>query len=81
MYDPFLVTNVLIIRFTQLFSFFPGTSNVYSEPYSQYVDSDPSVEQMYEVVVIRHLRPPIHPEWSKNDVSRVMLMLITLLDV
>ncbi|RZF49102.1 hypothetical protein LSTR_LSTR008388 [Laodelphax striatellus] len=48
----------------------------YALPYHDVVPSDPSFEDMYEVVCIRKLRPVIPPRWNENEVLRTLSNLM-----
>ncbi|KAG8237727.1 hypothetical protein J437_LFUL017030 [Ladona fulva] len=45
----------------------------YQPPYYNYVPSDPSFEDMHEVVCIKKIRPPISSLWEEDEILRTMV--------
>lgn len=59
----------------------PGTNRVTSEeyalPYHDKVPSDPSYDDMYEVVCKQQYRPPIPDRWHDEEILRVLGKIMT----
>jgi len=51
--------------------------NEYKLPYEDMVESDPSIEEMREVVVVKKLRPPKSPYWETDEKMKVFSKLMT----
>lgn len=48
---------------------FPGIVEDYQLPYYEMVPSDPSYEDMLEVVCVKGLRPTVSNRWNSDEVS------------
>lgn len=49
---------------------FPGIVEDYQLPYYEMVPSDPSYEDMLEVVCVKGLRPTVSNRWNSDEVSQ-----------
>jgi bone morphogenetic protein receptor type-1B len=50
-----------------------GAADDYQLPYFNCVPSDPSFEDMHEVVCIKRIRPHIPPRWESEEVGEALL--------
>ncbi|XP_056616509.1 bone morphogenetic protein receptor, type IAa isoform X2 [Triplophysa dalaica] len=78
----FTIENVLlyICIYIVLFmntSCFPGIVEEYQLPYYEMVPSDPSYEEMLEVVCVKGLRPTVSNRWNSDECLRAMLKLMS----
>jgi bone morphogenetic protein receptor type-1A len=47
----------------------------YQPPYFEYTQSDPSFEEMHDVVCVKRIRPAISPRWSGDQVRFLSFLL------
>lgn len=52
------------------------TCDNYSQPYEDCVPTDPNIEDMYNAVVIRQMRPTIPERWKNVEILRVLSQVI-----
>lgn len=45
-------------------------------PYHDVVPSDPSFQDMYEVVCVKGIRPPVSPRWQSEDILAVLAKIM-----
>ena len=60
---------------------FPGIVEDYQLPYYEMVPSDPSYEDMLEVVCVKGLRPTVSNRWNSDEVSARSSLLSVMLCV
>ncbi|KAM4730087.1 bone morphogenetic protein receptor type-1A-like [Anableps anableps] len=65
------------IRCLKGFSLCPGLVEDYQLPYFNMVTSDPSYEDMLEVVCVKGLRPTVSNRWNSDECLRAMLKLMS----
>lgn len=56
---------------------FQGIVEEYQLPYYEMVPSDPSYEDMLEVVCVKGLRPTVSNRWNSDECLRAMLKLMS----
>lgn len=62
---------------TEDIDFLKGVVEEHQLPYHDLVPTDPSYEDMREVVCIKKQRPPIANHWSSNEVLFMFLITIS----